>query len=133
MEGDSSFTQSASQHKKRDGYLAVNRTDDSGDTHSTSDHYSHGPPPKRSRSKSSAAQQESPLHSSQYLDFHSNQGIGMKGDEEDEDSGLINISEDENYEVQEEYENLKSSSGVISTQEAPDTCFGMVSYHLFLF
>lgn len=131
MEGYSSFAQSASQHQKRDSYLAVHRTDDSGDDPSTSDHYSCGPPPKRSRSDPSANQQESPLHKSWYLDFHSNQSNEMNGDDEDEDSGLIELSEDEVSELQEEYEILESSRGVMSTQKVPDTCFGMVSCQFF--
>lgn len=131
MEGHSSSSQSASQPQKRDGYLAVHRSD-SGDDHSTGDHYSHGPPQKRSRSNSSVNQPESPLHSFQYLDFSSNQSSAMNGDDEDKDSGLVDVSEDEDYNVQEGYEILESSSGIMSTQGVYDTCFGMVSL-LFLF
>lgn len=131
MEGRSLSTQNASQHKKHDRYLAVHRNDDSGD-HSTGDHYSHGPPQKRSRSNSSANHQESSMHSFQHLDFHSNQSSGMNDDEDkDEDFGLVDVSEDENYEVQEECEILESSNGLMNTLQVCDTCVGMVSYPFF--
>lgn len=52
----------------------------------------------------------------------------MIGDDEDEDSGLMDVSEDENFTVHEGYEILESSGGVLETQEVYDTCFGMVSY-----